>query len=438
NCDKIVPGMLMAALRLNIPSILFSGGPMLAGSLEGEAIDLITVFEGVGKFSSKKLSRAELYKLEEHACPTCGSCSGMFTANSMNCIAEALGLAPFGNGTIPAVMSRRRRLAKSVGMRIVELAREDLKPRQIATLEAFKNAISVEMALGSSTNTSLHLVAIAKEAGITLDLEIFDEISRKTPNLCRLSPAGPDHIEDLDKAGGILAVMKELSKRKLLNLDLLTVQGRIKETIKNARNLDEDVIRPIDKPYSKEGGIAILKGNLAPNGAVVKCSAVNEKVWSFSGKARIFESEEEAMKAIMSDKIKKGDVVVIRYEGPKGGPGMREMLSPTSALVGKGLDEDVALITDGRFSGGTRGLAIGHISPEAAEGGPIAYVKEGDRIEINLLRREITLNVSEEELNKRKKEIKISPVKTKSSFLKRYSHLTTSADKGAILFVSEI
>jgi dihydroxy-acid dehydratase len=437
NCDKIVPGMLMAALRLNIPCILFSGGPMLAGNLKGEAVDLITLFEAVGKFSSGKLKGSELHELEEYACPTCGSCSGMFTANSMNCLSEALGLAPFGNGTLPAVMSKRIRLGKKVGMKIVELVKKDLKPRQIATMNAFKNAITVEMALGSSTNTVLHLPAIAKEAGVKLGLKVFDEISRKTPNLCKLAPAGPHHMEDLDIAGGIPAVMKELSKKKLLNLSLVGVEGKLEKRIKDAVNLDKEVIRPANKPYYKEGGIAILKGNLAPNGAVIKRSAVNEKVWKFSGKAKTFNSEEAAMKAIMNNKIKKGDVVIIRYEGPKGGPGMREMLSPTSAISGKGLGEDVALITDGRFSGGTRGLAIGHISPEAAEGGPIAYIKDGDKIEINIRKREISLKVSDKELKKRKKGTKISPPKIKSPFLKRYSYLTTSADKGAILKIED-
>lgn len=433
NCDKIVPGMLMATLRLNIPSILISGGPMLAGNLRGKDIDLITVFEAVGKISSGKMKTSELSELEECACPTCGSCAGMFTANSMNCIAEALGLAPFGNGTIPAVMSQRRRLAKKVGMRIVELVKKDIKPRQIATIEAFKNAITVEMALGSSTNTVLHLPAIAHEAGIKLELDIFDKTSRKTPNLCRLSPAGPAHMENLDRAGGILAVMKELSKKKLLNLKLTAVEGKIETRVKNAVNLNTEVIRPINKPYYKEGGIAILKGNLAPDGAVIKRSAVNEKVWIFSGKAKVFNCEEEAMKSIMANKIKKGDVLIIRYEGPKGGPGMREMLSPTSAIAGKGLGESIALITDGRFSGGTRGLAIGHVSPEAAEGGTIAYVKNGDTIDISIPKRQISLKVSSNELAKRKKEIKILSHQIKSPFLKRYSRLTTSADKGAIL-----
>jgi len=433
NCDKIVPGMLMAALRLNIPSILISGGPMLAGNLRGKDIDLITVFEAVGKISSGKMKMAELCELEECACPTCGSCSGMFTANSMNCISEALGLAPFGNGTVPAVMSQRRRLAKKAGMKIIELTKKNIKPRQIATTEAFKNAITVEMALGSSTNTVLHLPAIAKEAGIKLELAAFDKISRKTPNLCKLSPAGPWHLEDLDRAGGIPAVMKELSKKKLLNLKLTYVEGKIETRVKNAVNLNSEVIRPINRPYYKEGGIAILKGNLAPDGAVVKRSAVNEKIWGFSGKAKVFNSEENAMKAIISGKIIKGDVVVIRYEGPKGGPGMREMLSPTSAISGKGLGESVALITDGRFSGGTRGLAIGHISPEAAEGGTIAYVKDGDLIEIDIRKRKISLKVSANELAKRKKHMKILPSKAKSPFLKRYSQMTTSADKGAIL-----
>jgi dihydroxy-acid dehydratase len=432
NCDKIVPGMLMAALRLNIPSILFSGGPMLAGNLKGKDVDLITLFEAVGKFSSGEIKGSQLHELEECACPTCGSCSGMFTANSMNCLSEALGIAPFGNGTLPAVMSKRIRLGKKVGMKIVELVKKDLKPRQIATMNAFKNAITVEMALGSSTNTVLHLPAIAKEAGLKLELKTFDEISRKTPNLCKLSPAGPYHMQDLDRAGGIPAVMKELSKKKLLNLSLVGVEGKLEKRIKDAVNLDEEIIRPVNKPYYKEGGIVILKGNLAPHGAVIKRSAVNEKVWKFSGKAKVFNSEETAMKAIMENKIKKGDVVVIRYEGPKGGPGMREMLSPTSAISGKGLGESVALITDGRFSGGTRGLAIGHVSPEAAEGGTIAYVKDGDKIDINIQKRQISLKVGDKELVKRKKEMKIAKLKLKSPFLKRYSQLTTSADKGAI------
>ena len=376
---------------------------------------------------------SELCELENCACPTCGSCSGMFTANSMNCISEALGLAPFGNGTTPAVMSGRRRLAKKAGMRIVELVKKNIKPRQIATMEAFKNAIMVEMALGSSTNTVLHLPAIAKEAGINLELDIFDKLSRKTPNLCKLAPAGPSHMEDLDRAGGILAVMKELSKKKLLNLKLTAVEGKIGLRVKNAVNLNTEIIRPINKPYYKEGGIAILKGNLAPDGAVIKRSAVNEKVWKFSGKAKVFNCEEDAMKAIITNKIRKGNVIVIRYEGPKGGPGMREMLSPTSAVSGKGLGESVALITDGRFSGGTRGLAIGHISPEAAGSGPIAYIKDGDRIEINIPKRQISLKVNSIELSRRRKEMKIPQLKIKSPFLKRYSHQTTSADKGAIL-----
>ena len=433
NCDKIVPGMLMAALRLNIPAILISGGPMLAGSLKGKSIDLITVFEGVGKFSVGKMSKQELQELEGAACPTCGSCAGMFTANSMNCISEALGLAPMGNGTLPAVMSARRRLAKETGMRVVELVEEKVKPRDIATLEAFQNAITVEMALGSSTNTVLHLPAIAKEAKIDLPLDIFDEVSRKTPNLCRLSPAGPHHMEDLHEAGGIPAVMKELSKKKLLKETIPTVQGKVKDIIRGAENLNREVIRPVNKPYYSEGGIAILRGNLAPDGAVVKRSAVNEDAWKFSGPAHTFNSEEDAMQAIMGNKIKKGEVIIVRYEGPKGGPGMREMLSPTSAISGKGMDREVALITDGRFSGGTRGLAIGHVSPEARENGPIAYIKDGDVIEIDIRKRKMMHKVPSAEMKKRQKQMEHPAPKIKEGFLRRYSESTTSADKGAIL-----
>jgi len=433
NCDKIVPGMLMAALRLNIPAILISGGPMLAGFLRGKSVDLITVFEGVGKFSVGKMTKDQLQELEDVACPTCGSCAGMFTANSMNCISEALGLAPVGNGTLPAVMSARRRLAKEVGMRVVELVKKNIKPRDIATRDAFKNAIAVEMALGSSTNTVLHLPAIAGEAKIDLSLDIFDQISRKTPNLCRLSPAGPFHMEDLHNAGGVPAVMKELSKKRLIKANVLTVEGKVKDIIRRAENLDKGVIRPLSKPYYPEGGIAILKGNLAPNGAVVKRSAVNEDAWKFSGPARTFNSEEEAMQAIMDNKIKKGEVIVVRYEGPKGGPGMREMLSPTSAISGKGMDREVALITDGRFSGGTRGLAIGHVSPEAQEGGPIAYLKNGDVIEIDIRKRKLSHKIPPAEMKKRQKEMKHPFPKIKEGYLKRYSSATTSADKGAIL-----
>ncbi len=433
DCDKIVPGMLMAALRLNIPAIYISGGPMYAGRYKGNDIDLITAFEGVGAVARKAMSEKELWEIEERACPGCGSCAGMFTANSMNCLSEVLGLALPGNGTIPAPTARRIRLAKKAGMQIVELVKKGINPRDIATLEAFKNAIAVDMALGASTNTVLHLPAIAKEAGIKLDLNLFNEISRKTPHLCNMSPAGPHHIQDLDEAGGIPAVMKELTKLDVINQNLITVTGKkVKDNLQNIETLNREVIRSIEDPYHKEGGLAILFGSLAPDGAVVKQSAVDESMLKHSGPARVFESEEDAMKAILGGKIKKGDVIVIRYEGPKGGPGMREMLSPTSAVVGMGLDKDVALITDGRFSGGTRGAAIGHISPEAAEGGPIGIVKEGDIIEINIPEKRIELKISDEEWQKRKKEFKPLEAKIKEGYVYRYSKLVTSAATGAV------
>ncbi len=434
NCDKIVPGMLMAALRLNIPAILISGGPMLAGCFQGKALDLISVFEAVGSFSSGKMTEEKLKFLEDNACPGYGSCSGMFTANSMNCLSEALGLALPGNGTIPAVMAERKRLAKYAGVRIMHLYQRNIRPRDIAILAAFKNAIRVEMALGASTNTVLHLPAIANEAKVPLDLELFDQLSKSTPNLCRLSPAGTSHLEDLHRAGGIPAVMSELAREDLLNLKVMTVTGKsVGENISNSKVLDNGVIRPIEKPYSAEGGLAILKGNLAPEGAVVKQSAVAPEMLKHTGAARVFESEEEAMAAIMKKKVRKGEVLVIRYEGPKGGPGMREMLSPTSAIVGIGFDKEVALLTDGRFSGGTRGAAIGHISPEAAEGGPIAIVHNGDLIEIDIPKKELNLKLTPEEIKKRLSLWKAPQPKVKEGYLYRYSKNVLSASTGAIL-----
>ena len=433
NCDKIVPGMLMAALRLNIPTIVVSGGPMLAGHLDGETVDLITVFEGVGKVKSGKMTKKTLKAIEDCACPGCGSCSGMFTANSMNCVTEALGLGLPGNGTIPAIDAARRRLAKKAGMQIMNLVKKDIRPRDIATLDAFKNAIAVDMALGCSTNTVLHIPAVAHEAGITLDLDLFNEISKKTANICYLSPAGPHHLEDLDMAGGIQSVMKEISKLGVIHLESLTVTGKtVGDNLKGVKVKNRDVIRSIEDPYSKEGGIAILKGNLAPDGGVVKQSAVSPGMMVNEGRARVFDSEEDAIDAILGGKINPGDIVVIRYEGPKGGPGMREMLSPTSAIVGMGLDTSVALITDGRFSGGTKGAAIGHISPEAAEGGPIGLIKEGDIIAIDIPKKNIALKVSQEELDKRKLDFKPRSPAITSGYLGRYAKLVTSASTGAI------
>ncbi|MBN1380463.1 MAG: dihydroxy-acid dehydratase [Deltaproteobacteria bacterium] len=433
NCDKIIPGMLMAALRLNIPTIFISGGPMMAGRLEGEAVDLITVFEGVGKVKSKQMTRRELVVLEDCACPGCGSCSGMFTANSMNCVTEALGLGLPGNGTIPAVQAARRRLAKEAGMRVMDLVRKDVRPRDVATLKAFKNAIAVDMALGCSTNTVLHIPAVAHEAGIKLDLDLFNEISKKTPNICYLSPAGPHHVEDLDAAGGIQAVMKEISSVGVIDRKSSTVNGKtVGENLKKAQVVNPEVIRPAKSPYNKEGGIAILRGNLAPDGAVVKQSAVAPDMQMNEGRARVFDSEDDAIKAILGGRIKAGDVVVIRYEGPKGGPGMREMLSPTSAIVGMGLDKSVALLTDGRFSGGTRGAALGHISPEAAEGGPIGLVREGDKILIDIPKKKLTLKVSDAELAKRRKSFKPKEPRITTGYLGRYAKLVTSASTGAV------
>ncbi|HOK05860.1 MAG TPA: dihydroxy-acid dehydratase [Syntrophales bacterium] len=433
NCDKIVPGMLMAILRLNIPAVVVSGGPMMAGRHKGQPVDLISVFEGVGKVKAKKISMRELKAIEDCACPGCGSCSGMYTANSMNCVTEALGLGLPGNGTIPAVTAARRRLAKEAGMAVMNLLKKGIRPRDIATLQAFRNAVAVDMALGCSTNTVLHIPAVAHEAGITIDLEIFNEISKKTPNLCKLSPASTHHLEDLDAAGGVPAVMKRISALGVIDGTCMTVTGRtVGENIKNASVLDETVIRPLEDPYLKEGGLAILRGNLAPDGCVVKQSAVAENMLVNEGPARVFDSEDEAIEAILGGRIKAGDVVVIRYEGPKGGPGMREMLAPTSAIAGMGLDTTVALLTDGRFSGGTRGAAIGHISPEAAEGGPIALVREGDLIAIDIPAQTITLKVSEGELKKRKKELKPFKPSISNGYLARYARLVTSASTGAV------
>jgi dihydroxy-acid dehydratase len=435
NCDKIVPGMLMAMLRLNIPAIIVSGGPMLAGTHKGKTVDLITVFEGVGKVSRQDMSVAELEELETTACPSCGSCSGMFTANSMNCLSEAIGLALPGNGSIPAVTSARIRLAKQAGMQVMTLLDKNIRPRDIVTEKSVANAVTVDMALGCSTNTVLHLPAVFAEAGLDLTLDIFDTISRTTPNLCHLSPAGDHHLEDLDRAGGIPAVMSELARKGLLQLDALTATGRtVGENLEalHARVTDYEVIKSADDPYSTEGGIAILHGNLAPDGCVVKQSAVAREMMQRTGTARVFESEEESVTAILGGKIQAGDVVVIRNEGPKGGPGMREMLTPTSAIAGMGLGKDVALITDGRFSGGTRGAAIGHVSPEAYEGGPIGLVREGDRIKVDIPARTLELLVAEEELAERKKTWKPLEKEVTSSFLRRYRQHASSAAKGAV------
>jgi dihydroxy-acid dehydratase len=433
NCDKIIPGMLMAALRLNIPAILISGGPMLAGRFKGHPVDLITVFEGVGAVKAGKIDEAELKDLSECACPGCGSCAGMFTANSMNCLSEALGLALPGNGTIPAVHAARFRLAKEAGMKIMELVTQQVLPRQIATLAAFKNAMAVDMALGCSTNTVLHVPAIAREAGIDLSLDLFNEISVKTPHLCAMSPGGPHHLEDLDAAGGVPAVMKVLMAAGLVDGAPVTATGRtVADNLAPVRVLDESVIRPLANPYHKQGGIAILRGNLAPDGGVVKQSAVDPQMLVNEGRARVFEAEEEATQAILAGRIKPGDIVVIRYEGPKGGPGMREMLTPTSSIAGMGLDKEVALLTDGRFSGGTRGAAIGHISPEAAEGGPIALVQEGDRIKIDIPAKTLILLVDDAELARRRQAWQPPEPKIKQGYLSRYSRMVSSGSQGAV------
>jgi dihydroxy-acid dehydratase len=433
NCDKIVPGMLMAAMRLNLPSLVISGGPMLAGKFEEKAVDLIGVFEGVGRVARGEWTEAQLKDLEECACPGCGSCAGMFTANSMNCLSEALGLALPGNGTIPAVMAARIRLAKMAGTKIMELWKKNIRARDIATLNAFQNAMAVDMALGCSTNTVLHLPAIAHEAKIDLNLDLFNTMSNKTPHLCFLSPAGPHHLQDLDAAGGVPAVMVELAKLGEIDKTVMTATGKnLGRNLKGVKVKDYGVIRSIHDPYHKEGGLAILRGNLAPGGAVVKQSAVAPEMMVNEGTAIVFESEEETMEAILKGKVKPGHIVVVRYEGPKGGPGMREMLSPTSAIVGMGLDKDVALITDGRFSGGSRGAAIGHVSPEAAEGGLIALVKNGDRISINIPKKKLILLVSEEEIKKRKKNWKPPKPKIKFGYAARYAQMVTSAGTGAV------
>jgi dihydroxy-acid dehydratase len=433
NCDKIIPGMLMGALRLNIPAILISGGPMLAGRFQGKEVDLITVFEGVGAVQAGKICEDDLKALAECACPGCGSCAGMFTANSMNCLSEALGMALPGNGTIPAVAAARFRLAKEAGLKIMELVTKQILPRQIATLAAFKNAIAVDMALGGSTNTVLHLPAIAREAGIDLSLDLFQEISTKTPHLCSMSPGGPHHLEDLDRAGGVPGVMKTLLAGGLLDDSALTTTGAlVADNLAPIQVQDEQIIRPLANPYHAQGGIAILKGNLAPDGGVVKQAAVAPEMLVREGTARVFPGEEEATQAILGGRIKPGDIVVVCYEGPKGGPGMREMLTPTSAIAGMGLDKEVALLTDGRFSGGTRGAAIGHISPEAAEGGPIALVQEGDRIKIDIPGKTLTLLVAADELAQRRAQWQPPEPKIKHGYAARYSRMVSSGSKGAV------
>ena len=435
NCDKNVPGLLMAAARLNIPTIFCSGGPMLAGKLnDGRRTCLSHMFEAVGAYHAGTLDEDGVREYEENACPSCGSCSGMYTANSMNCLTEAIGMALPGNGTIPAPLSARLRLAKHTGMQIMELIKRDIKPRDIMTVSAFRNAETVDMALGCSTNTMLHLPAIAHEAGITLNLDSANAISARTPNLCHLAPAGDTFMEDLERAGGVYAVMKELTKRDLLDTSLLTCTGKtVGENIAGAVNRDQSIIRPLENPYSQSGGIAVLKGNLAPDGCVVKQSAVAPEMMTHRGPARVYNSEDEAIADIYAKKINPGDVVVIRYEGPKGGPGMREMLNPTSAICGMGLGESVALITDGRFSGATRGASIGHVSPEAAAGGPIGLVEEGDMISIDIPGCSITLDVPEEELARRKAAWTCPEPKVKTGYLARYAKMVTSADRGAIL-----
>lgn len=434
NCDKNVPGLLMAAARINVPTVFVSGGPMLAGHVKGKKTSLSSMFEAVGAYTANKISAEELCEFENKACPSCGSCSGMYTANSMNCLTEAIGMGLQGNGTIPAVYSERIKLAKHAGMKVMELLEKNIRPLDIMTEKAFMNALTVDMALGCSTNTMLHLPAIAKEAGVKLNLDIANEISAKTPNLCHLAPAGHTYMEDLNEAGGVYAVMNELTKLNLLNTNLITATGKtVAENIEGCEIKDTDIIRPITNPYSTTGGIAVLKGNLAPDGCVVKRSAVAPEMLQHKGNARVFECEEDAIEAIHAGKINPGDVVVIRYEGPKGGPGMREMLNPTSAIMGSGLGHCVALITDGRFSGATRGAAIGHISPEAAVGGPIALVEEGDTIEIDINANTINLLISDEEFAKRKAEWKPRQPKITTGYLARYAKLVTSGAQGAVL-----
>lgn len=434
NCDKNVPGLLMAAARLNLPTIFVSGGPMLAGRIDKHKTSLSSMFEAVGAYKAGKIDAKKLDEFEHNACPSCGSCSGMYTANSHNCLSEVLGMALQGNGTIPAVHSRRLELAKHAGMQIMDLIERDIRPRDILTEKAFHNAIAADMALGCSTNSMLHLPAIAHECGIDIDLDEINRISEVTPNVCHLAPAGPTYMEDLDAAGGVYAVLKELEEAGLIDGSTMTVTGKtLHENIANAKNFDLEVIRPLDNPFTKTGGLAVLRGNIAPNGCVVKRSAVAPEMLRHTGPAVVFDSEEEAIAGIFGGKVKAGDVVVIRYEGPAGGPGMREMLSPTSAIAGMGLDKEVALITDGRFSGATRGAAIGHITPEAVKGGLIAYVKDGDPIAINIPDYSIELLVDEEEIENRKKTMEIKAKKDVKGYLKRYAQAVSGADRGAVL-----
>ena len=436
NCDKNVPGLLMAAARINVPTVFVSGGPMLAGHVDGRKRSLSSMFEAVGAYEAGKMTAEKVEEYVNKVCPTCGSCSGMYTANSMNCMTEVLGMGLRGNGTIPAVYSERIRLAKHAGMKVMELLKNNVRPSDIMTKKAFLNCLTVDMALGCSTNTMLHLPAIAHEAGVELNMDIANEISAKTPNLCHLAPAGPTYMEDLNEAGGVYAVMKELTKKNLLDTSVMTVTGKtMEENLQGVSNKDTEIIRPVENPYSQSGGIAVLKGNLAPDGCVVKQSAVAPEMMKHEGPARVFDSEEEAIETIYAGGIKAGDVVVIRYEGPKGGPGMREMLNPTSAICGMGLGESVALITDGRFSGATRGAAIGHVSPEAAAGGNIALVEEGDIIAIDIKNCSIQLKVSDAELEERRKAWVCPEPKVKTGYLARYAKLVSSADKGAILTV---
>ena len=438
NCDKNVPGLLMAAARVNVPTVFVSGGPMLAGHVKGQKRSLSSMFEAVGSYAAGTMTEEDVKEFEAKVCPTCGSCSGMYTANSMNCLTEVLGMGLQGNGTIPAVYSERIKLAKKAGMQVMEMLRRDIRPRDIMTKEAFLNALTVDMALGCSTNSMLHLPAIAHEAGVELDMELANEISAKTPNLCHLAPAGPTYIEDLNEAGGVYAVMKELNKKHLLNLDCMTVTGKtVGENIEKCYNKNPEVIRPVENPYSQTGGLAILKGNLAPDTGVVKRSAVAPEMLVHEGPARVFDCEEDAIAAIKGGKIVAGDVVVIRYEGPKGGPGMREMLNPTSAIAGMGLGSSVALITDGRFSGASRGASIGHVSPEAAVGGPIALVEEGDIIKINIPENSLNVDISDEEMAARRAKWQPRQPKVTTGYLARYAHLVTSGNRGAILEIQD-
>ena len=438
NCDKNVPGLLMAAARVNVPTVFVSGGPMLAGHVKGQKRSLSSMFEAVGSYAAGTMTEEDVKEFEAKVCPTCGSCSGMYTANSMNCLTEVLGMGLQGNGTIPAVYSERIKLAKKAGMQVMEMLRRDIRPRDIMTKEAFLNALTVDMALGCSTNSMLHLPAIAHEAGVELDMELANEISAKTPNLCHLAPAGPTYIEDLNEAGGVYAVMNELNKKHLLNLDCMTVTGKtVGENIEKCYNKNPEVIRPVENPYSQTGGLAILKGNLAPDTGVVKRSAVAPEMLVQEGPARVFDCEEDAIAAIKGGKIVAGDVVVIRYEGPKGGPGMREMLNPTSAIAGMGLGSSVALITDGRFSGASRGASIGHVSPEAAVGGPIALVEEGDIIKINIPENSLNVDISDEEMAARRAKWQPRQPKVTTGYLARYAHLVTSGNRGAILEIQD-